>query len=168
MKKLYIVRHAKSSWEDFRLPDHDRYLLPMGIDKTKKIGNWLKKKKNVLPELIICSSAVRAQETAKILAEKLGYPSSRIRVDPNFYHAEPETILESLYELPDEVKEVMIVGHNTTFNDLANDFLDWKHQIENLPTSGVVAVIIKTSRWVEIAAAESELEFMIFPRMLKH
>ena len=167
MKTLYIMRHAKSSWENFHLDDHERDLLPVGIERTKKIARWLKEKKQI-PELIICSSAVRARKTAKIIAKGLGFPLDKISVDPNFYHGDPDEILEKLYTLPNRLSRVMIVGHNMTFNDLANDFLDWEHQIGNLPTSGIVCVKINTGKWEEIASAKSELDFMIFPKMLKN
>jgi len=168
MKTLYILRHAKSSWDDFRLDDHDRELLPVGIERTRKIARWLIKNKKVLPERIISSSAVRAEETAKIMAAGLDYPVDQISIDPDFYHGGPDKILEKLYALPNNLNRVMIVGHNMTFNDLSNDFLDWEHQIENLPTSGVVCVKINTGKWEEIASAKSELDFMIFPKMLKN
>ncbi len=167
MRTLYIVRHAKSSWDDFRVDDHDRDLLPVGRERTKKIARWLKKKKQI-PELIICSSAVRAKKTAKIIAKGLSFPLDKMSIDPDFYHGGPDEILEKLYTLPNELNKVMIVGHNMTFNDLANSFLDWEHQIENLPTSGVVCVKINTGKWEEIASAKSELDFMIFPKMLKN
>ncbi len=167
MKTLYIVRHAKSSWDDFRRTDHDRPLLSTGENRTHKVARWFKKKKKERPELIISSTAVRARETAKIIAEELAYPVENIIFDPDFYHADTDDILSKLYVLSDEIKTIMIVGHNMTFNDLANEFLDWQHQIENLPTSGIVSIRIQSDHWVELSSAKSELDFMIFPKMLK-
>jgi len=66
MKSVYIVRHAKSSWEDITLSDHDRPLLPVGINRTRKIAEYLKKKK-IRPDIILSSSAVRALKTLIIL-----------------------------------------------------------------------------------------------------
>jgi phosphohistidine phosphatase len=167
MKTLYIVRHGKSSWDDFNLSDHERDLLPVGVRRTKKIARWLVKNHKTIPDKIISSSAVRARKTASILAKGLSYPEENIEIDPDFYHADTEQVLSKLYTLPDRYKTVMIVGHNMTFNDLANEFLDWQHQIENLPTSGVVAIKIDTEKWVSLSAANSELDFILFPKMLK-
>lgn len=167
MKTLYIVRHGKSSWADLGVSDHDRELLPEGVRRTKKIARWLLKNKKSVPELIISSTAVRARQTARILAEAFSFPEETIVYEANFYHADPEQVLSKLYTLSDEYQTVMIVGHNMTFNDLANEFLDWHHQIENLPTSGVVAIKIDTDKWVSLSAAKSELDFLLFPKMLK-
>ena len=145
MKTLYIVRHGKSSWANLGVSDHDRELLPEGVKRTKKIARWLLKNKKSVPDVMISSTALRA----------------------GFYHADPDQVLSKLYTLSDEYQTVMIVGHNMTFNDLANEFLDWHHQIENLPTSGVVAIKIDTDKWVSLSAAKSELDFLLFPKMLK-
>lgn len=82
-----------------------------------------------------------------------------------FYHANDEDIFDEICEVTDEVQSLMIVGHNPTFTDIANQFLDSK--IEWLPTSGVVSVSFNTESWEKIKETKPRLNFVIFPKMLK-
>lgn len=164
MKTVYIVRHAKSSWEDFTLSDHDRPLLPVGVKRTKKIAEYLKDK-GVHPDLMMSSSAVRALETAKIIAGVIGYPVKKIKVEKRLYDASAEDILAELYALPDQVESVMVFGHNPTLTYLVNHFV--KSGIDNLPTSGVVGINFKTGRWQNIPGAPFSVDLIVFPKMLK-
>ena len=111
MKTLFVVRHAKSSWEDMSLSDHDRPLLPIGIKKTKRVAGYLREKE-IIPDLLISSSAVRAYETARIIAEGVGYPDDEIVINSNLYHASSETVFDELYGLTNDIESVMIFGHN--------------------------------------------------------
>ena len=165
MKIVYIVRHAKSSWEDPYIPDHFRKLIPEGEERTIKVAKHLRMK-FVNPELIITSSATRAQETAKLMAKELHYPLDQINIGATLYRAEREDILETLSDLPEEVDSVMIVGHNPTFTVLVNSFLKPEEQISKLPTSAVAAFHFKTEHWEEIDTAKNHLEFLIIPKDL--
>lgn len=164
MKTIYIVRHAKSSWDDLSLSDHDRPLLPVGVKRTQRVAEYLKSK-SIHPGLLLSSSAVRALETAKIIAAGIGYPPDKIKVEPRFYEASADTILTGLYALPDDLDSVMIFGHNPTVTVFVNLYL--KRGIDNLPTSGVVAVRFKTGKWENIAGAHFKVNFVVFPKMLK-
>jgi len=162
MKIVYIVRHGKSSWENAYIPDRFRKLIPEGEARTLKIAKYLRTK-FVNPELIITSSAVRAQETAKLLAKELHFPLDQININEAFYKAVKEDIMETLKTLPDEVTSVMIVGHNPTFTNLVNSFLEPEKQISKLPTSAVAAFRFKTYHWEEIEFVKHHLEFLITP-----
>ncbi len=164
MKSVYIVRHAKSSWEDITLSDHDRPLLPVGINRTRKIAEYLKKKK-IRPDIILSSSAVRALKTAKIIAGIIDFPLEKIKVEERLYHASSSDILDELYALPDDVETAMVFGHNPTLTYFVNHFV--KSGIDNLPTSGVVGIRFKTDRWEKIANARYKADFIVFPKMLK-
>ena len=163
-KTVYIVRHAKSSWDDFELSDHDRPLLPIGVKKTKKIVSFLVSK-NVVPDLFISSSAVRAYETAKLIAEGIGYDPDKIVKSNAIYHAGVDEIYDELFSVDNNVDSVMLFGHNPTLTYFANIFV--KDEIDNLPTSGVVSVEFKTNSWETIANAKFKVSFVVFPRMLK-
>ncbi len=165
MKTVYMVRHAKSSWEDPDIPDHFRKLTPEGKERTKKVAKHLRMK-FVNPELIITSSATRAIETTKIMAEELHYPLDQININSTFYRAEKEDLLDMMTNLPDEIESVMIIGHNPTFTTLVNSFLEPKDQIGNLPTSAVAAFRFKADHWEEIGSAKHHLEFLITPKDL--
>ena len=163
MKALYLVRHAKSSWETSGLSDEERPLMPKGIQKTKKIAAFLLEKK-IKPGLIISSHAIRAYETAKLLAKELDYPVAKIRIDRKIYDGPEDRILEIIYGISNDINSVMIVGHNPKITDLANLFIH--PGIEDMRTSAVAAISFITEKWEEIQLKESVLDFYIYPRLL--
>ncbi len=165
MKTLFLVRHAKSSWDDLSVSDHDRKLLPVGVRRTKKVAAWLRSSGN-LPDMIISSTAVRAFETAKLLADGMGFPIEKIKKEPAFYSADEEDILAYLFGLPDTINSVMLVGHNPTFTELVNLFSPPEKQIANLPTSAVAIITFQTSRWEEIPLATRKESLIVTPKML--
>ncbi|MCF8233547.1 MAG: histidine phosphatase family protein [Bacteroidales bacterium] len=164
MKTLYIVRHAKSSWDYPDLTDHDRPLLEKGKKRTKKIIDFILDK-SIQVDYIISSSAVRALETAKFLARAMRYPVEDIKVDPQVYHADAEKLKDQFFDLSDKYNSVMLFGHNPAFTNFANFFLEEK--IDWLPTSGIVCIDFETEKWDQIFIAVSHTKFIITPKMLK-
>jgi len=163
MKTLYIVRHAKSSWDHPGLSDDERPLIKKGIKRTNKIAAFLQDK-DIKVDRFISSYAVRAHETAKIIAGTLAYPENKISISRQLYHGSTDHIYDELHALPDDIESVMIFGHNPTFTSLANHFLSEK--TDWLPTSAVVAISFNTDKWTEITLAEQKTKFVIFPRDL--
>ncbi len=163
MKTLFILRHAKSSWDYPNIEDYERPLLEEGIRKTKKIARFLEQEK-CLPELIKSSHAVRARETAKIIGKTAG-DSIRVESVHNLYEANINKIYEVIFETEDTIDKLMIVGHNPTFTYFANEFngntIDW------LPTSGIVCIDFDTDKWEGIPTAKASTRFYIIPKMLK-
>ena len=165
MKVLIIVRHAKSSWEDPRARDHDRKLLATGVRKTKRMAQYLRQK-GIMPGLMLSSTAVRALETARIIAGDIGYPENEIRTESNLYHGSTSSILQELYGISDSIDSVMVFGHNPALTYFVNQFLD--PAIENLPTSGMVSISFDTDRWTEISGAGCKVDFLVTPKSLKN
>ncbi len=163
MKSLFIVRHAKSSWEFSELSDEERPLLEKGRKRTKKIVKFLTGHDTHL-DLILSSHAVRAYETARIIAHGLGYPDNKIELRNGIYHADTDELLDQLFGIDDQFKSVMIVGHNPGFTRFANYFLNG--EIDWLPTSGVVRIDFDTDKWHEIMDAAYSTGFIVFPGML--
>jgi phosphohistidine phosphatase len=163
MKTIYIVRHAKSSWNQTDMTDEKRPLMEKGKKRTKKVIDYLHKN-HIEVDYIITSHAVRAYETAKILAHGLKYPIGNIKVDPQIYHADGDSILNQFYDLPDRFESVMIVGHNPSLTDLVNLFLT--SPIDNLPTSGVVSFSFDTDQWEKVPVSVRRTNFILFPREL--
>lgn len=163
MKTVYIVRHAKSSWDNPLQPDVERPLLEKGKKRTKKIIDFLQSE-HVRVDHMISSHAVRALETAKILAHALNFPKEDIRIDSRIYSTDGEGLFTEFYDLPQNASSVMIVGHNPALTEFVNYFLD--PPIDNLPTSGVVSVSFETERWEEVATAAHHVNFMAFPKIL--
>jgi len=164
MKTVYIVRHAKSSWEHPHLSDHDRPLLNKGKNRTKLIGQYLVRNK-ISVDQIISSSAVRAYETGKIIAKSIGYPVDDIQIERGIYHTDVERLVDSLYGLSNNIQSVMFFGHNPTFTYFANEWLDEK--IDWLPTSALAGISFDTDNWNKLARAKHKTEIYVTPRMLK-
>ena len=163
MKSIYIVRHAKSSWDDPDLSDEERPLLEKGIKKTFKVIEYLNDHQ-IKTDLIISSPAVRAWETAKLIAKGIRYPEDKITRMHEIYPLDNELLLSELRGLSDRIQSVMIVGHNPGVTQLASYLagkeLDW------LPTSGIAAIDFSTDHWEKIIDSERSMRFMIYPGML--
>lgn len=161
MKTLYLVRHAKSSWNNSNLSDHARPLNDRGERDAPQMGKRLRKRKPQ-PALIITSSAVRAETTATLLAEAIGYPPSDITIDERMYGAEPKDVLSIIGELDNAVDCAMLVGHNPTFTDLINALSG--SQIDNVPTCGIAILKFPTNTWSKIGQTQGELLDFDYPK----
>ena len=164
MKTLFIVRHAKSSWDSPGIRDFDRPLMEIGKKRTRKVIQFFLDKK-VRIDLIISSPAVRAYETAKIIAKGIGYPIKSIKLEPDIYEGEPDRIIDMICRTDNDYSGLMIVGHNPSLTYLTNHFL--KPGIEILPTSGVAAISFKADSWENIPGADASCEFLLYPKQLK-
>jgi phosphohistidine phosphatase len=164
MKTIYLVRHAKASWDEPGVSDADRPLIPKGVKNTKLIVDFLLKRESSI-DLIISSPAVRAFETAKIVAEGLNYPVNKIRIDRKIYDGYYDRILDIIYGTSNDLNSLMIFGHNPTITNLANLFLH--PGIEAMPTSCIVCLSFLVDKWEEIPSNEAIREFIVFPKMLK-
>ena len=163
MKTLYLARHAKSSRNQPDQPDHERPVIAEGVKRTKKIIEFLKRRKPQ-PEFIVSSHAVRAHETAKMVALELDYPEEEISIKKKLYLNGPESIMNVVFSLPDEKNSVMIIGHNPCMTEFVNNFVS--NKIESLPTSGLVCVEFDTDRWKGIPKAKKKVKFIIYPKDL--
>lgn len=164
MKTLYLIRHAKASWDMPGVSDADRPLIQKGVKRTHLIVEFLKNKATTI-DLIISSPAVRAIETAKIIAAGLNYPVSGIKTDRKIYDGYYDRILDVVYATSNSVNSLMIFGHNPTITQLANLFLH--PGIDNMPTTGVVCLSFDTDKWEQIPSVEAKQDFIVFPKMLK-
>jgi phosphohistidine phosphatase len=115
MKTLLILRHAKSSWKDPDLPDHDRPLNKRGKNDAPRMGKLLKDK-DIIPDLIISSTAARAKKTAELVAKACKY-KGEISLNQSLYGAEPADYLKVLQELSDKHKTVLVVGHSPSVEE---------------------------------------------------
>jgi phosphohistidine phosphatase len=162
MKTLYIVRHAKSSWDDPGLADFDRPLNERGKKDAPRMGKRLKKK-DVHPQLMLSSPAKRAYSTSKKIAEVLGYEATNIKTDEDLYHAEPGVILSVLKRISDNVSVVVVFGHNPGFTEFVNE-LGTDTDIDNIPTCGVVAFSLPIDSWKEIRFKSGKQLFFDYPK----
>ena len=161
MKTLYIVRHAKSSWDDPGLDDFDRPLNERGEKDAPRMGKRLKERE-VTVDLMISSPARRAFKTCKAIAKVLGYPVDKIKTEMKIYHAGEESILSVLKLIKDPNNVVMIFGHNPGLTEFANSLLN--ETIMNIPTAGVVAGKLNIESWNDVEMGCGELLFFDFPK----
>lgn len=161
MKTLYVVRHAKSSWDHPSLTDFQRPLNSRGEKDAPRMGKRLLKQ-NIKPDLIFSSPAVRALTTAQIIAGVVGYAAGDIKESPALYHASEETILEVLRSIEDDADTVMIFGHNPGLTDFVNELLG--AEIGNIPTTGVVAGKLGIDSWKDATWNCGKLQFFDYPK----
>lgn len=149
MKRLLILRHAKSSWADSSISDWQRPLNERGLRDAPRAGEWLRDR-SLVPDLIITSDAVRARSTAEIVAKAAGY-KQEILVEPSLYHAKPENVLEVLNGVQHQAAAtILIVGHNPGLEDLVQQ-LTGEHRA--LPTAALVSISLSIDRWSELDRA---------------
>jgi phosphohistidine phosphatase len=117
MKRLYLLRHAKSSWDDPALADHDRSLAPRGRRAAKVMAEYLRRK-GVAPELVLCSTSRCTRQTLRRIAPGLG-KNAEVKIEPELYAASAADLLKVVREVPDEIESVMLIGHNPGIQDLA-------------------------------------------------
>lgn len=160
MRKIILLRHAKSAWDDENLRDHDRPLGPRGWRDMPMMAKRLKTR-SLYPDRILSSTALRAKQTAEIVIKELSLADSMIVTSENLYHASASTILKEIKNQPDHLQTLFVVGHNPGFNDLI-ELLGGA--IHNLPTSGQYGFKSKIDSWKELQAANTETWFVDYPK----
>lgn len=160
IKTLYIMRHAKASWDYPELPDYDRPLTESGMINSKKIATELQNR-NVSVELIICSYAKRSHDTARIIATGINYPVEQIEVCNDIYEGDTDDFFKLIFQVNDDITSLMIVGHNPTVTQFVNLFV--KTRIDILPTSGLFSLNFETENWLDITKSRVKTGFYLFP-----
>lgn len=153
---LILVRHAKSSWKDERLPDHDRPLNARGQRDAPMMGQRMAEA-GIRPQKIVSSSAVRAQCTAQLIAEQFS-AAPAVQVEPEYYGASAAELLEKLSEVERTVTICLAVGHNPAITELAHYYSDIA--IENIPTCGIL--FVQVHEWNQLSAGR--LLMLDFPK----
>ena len=160
-KELFVLRHAKSSWDEPNVDDVDRGLTSRGITDAYSIAN---RQKKLLKEvdLILTSRANRATHTATIFADIIGYPFDKIKLSSNLYEISETQLITIVKGLPDELARVLIVGHNPTFTYFVNKYL--KSPIDNIPTAGIVGLSFHAISWKDISRDNLQSSFFEYPK----
>jgi phosphohistidine phosphatase len=147
MKTLLILRHAKSSWKDPNLPDHDRPLNKRGKHDAPRMGKLLKEE-DLIPDLIISSTAARAKKTAELVAKACKYKGEEISLNQSLYGAEPAGYLKILQELSDKDKAVLVVGHSPSVEETVEVLTDSADVI--MPTCALAHISLPIQNWAEL------------------
>ena len=161
MRTLYLIRHAKSSWDSVGLKDYQRPLNDRGMRDAPAMARFLVGK-GVKPDLIVTSPAKRALTTALFFAEAFGIPEKDLLRNPDIYEAMPHTILSIVSALPDEARVVLLFGHNPTFTEIANRFSD--DFIDNVATCGIVQIASEAPNWQAFYEGNARVTGLFFPK----
>jgi phosphohistidine phosphatase len=142
MKRLLILRHAKSSWRNTELNDHERPLKKRGRRDAPRVGRYVAEA-GLMPAIILSSDAKRARDTARLVIEAAGYDGT-MEVEHALYLADPEDIVRRLQEAPAECPSIMVVGHNPGLEDLLAALAG---RIEPLPTAALAVLELDIPDW---------------------
>ncbi len=162
MKRLVIIRHAKSSWANALLEDFDRPLNDRGKKDAPMMAKRLKEKK-ISPDLFITSPAKRANSTAKRFAKVFEFDKKNIKKEPKLYHASESMILKIAREFNDKLQVVFLFGHNpglTNFVNYASNL-----EIDNIPTSGIT--VLEVSTWKKLGKEKAKAVYFDYPGNVK-
>ncbi|HZA75106.1 MAG TPA: histidine phosphatase family protein [Acidimicrobiales bacterium] len=170
MRTLLLLRHAKSSWADPTVPDHDRPLAPRGARAAGRIAVHLRAE-GIRPALVLCSSARRAQETLDALRPAFG-ETTDVRIENELYGADADEIFQRLCAVDGPVRSVMVVGHNPGLEDLATALAgDGDEtallQLHTKFPTGALATLDLRSGWARLRQSEAYLTSLVVPRQLR-
>jgi phosphohistidine phosphatase len=162
MKHLYLMRHAKSSWKDSSLSDHQRPLNQRGKKAAPLMGELLNHQE-LIPDIILCSTAKRARATVDGLLQALDF-EGEIHFYDQLYHADIHTYFDQLQKLPLTIRAAMIVGHNPTMSHFINVVC---HVYEHMPTAAIAHVAFDCDVWSAVSLeTDRRLENIWRPREL--
>jgi phosphohistidine phosphatase len=162
MKTLLILRHAKSSWKDDGLTDHDRPLNKRGKRDAPRVGELLRDT-DLAPNLIISSTAKRARKTASKVAKKCQYQGV-IELTGELYLAPSQSYLQVLRKVPDQYDRVMVVGHNPGLEELLSVLTG---HATPLPTAALAQIELAIDRWLDLDdSAQGKLLDLWLPKEL--
>ena len=159
MKTLFVLRHAKSSWDNPDLADFERPLNSRGLDAARFIGTLIYDR-HLEPEIIVSSPAKRAKQTA-VLVKELGEISKSIVFDERIYEASPLTLFNLIREFDDKYDSVLIVGHNPGFENLVRSLTG---ETVSMPTAALARINLDIEKWSDVETGANDLEFLIRPK----
>jgi phosphohistidine phosphatase len=169
VRYLWLLRHAKSDWDEAALDDQDRPLAKRGRKAAPRVGRWMREQ-GLAFDLVVCSSALRARQTAELVDPPLA-PGGRLDVEPDVYAAGADALLAFLRALPPDAQTVLLVGHNPGIQELAEllagagDAQLRGRLRERFPT-GAVAGLAVEGDWAHLGPGDAELVSYAVPRDL--
>jgi phosphohistidine phosphatase len=162
-RQLILIRHTKSSWADLGMRDFDRPLKKDRTDDAKNMAKHLTEL-GVKPDLILCSPALRTKQTVEFFCEKLNYDYNKIEFDMRLYESSAEDYTQVVRETDEQIRTLVVVGHNPSISDFANQFLQSK--ISEVPTTGVVCLEFEIDNWEIYRATPCELKYFLTPKAI--
>ena len=160
-RKLFIIRHGKSSWDHEGLEDIDRPLATRGIRNAGEMAERLLAK-NLLPQLILSSPASRALNTALIMSRSWNLSAENLQIIDALYMAYLSEIEQVIANVSAEIRNLAIFGHNPSFTAYANSLLELP--LDNLPTAGVVILTLESENWDGIGRKHVKETYVDYPK----
>lgn len=161
MKILYLIRHAKSSWE-FDLDDHQRPLNDRGLNDAPMMARHIREKIE-LPQKIISSDATRAKTTALLYLKELGIPEEKLELNADLYDFNGKKLDTVIRNCDDTINRLMIFGHNNAMTNMVNFYGDKK--IDNVSTAAFTMITFDCDSWNKINRGKTKM--YIKPKQLK-
>lgn len=171
MKTVYLLRHAKSSWDQPALDDFRRPLAPRGRKAAPRMGRFMAIE-GLVPDRVLCSGATRARETWDLVYDAFGVPVA-VEILDEIYHGSPGTILELIQRLPKHEESVLLIGHNPAFEDLAHQLAGTgkeealRQMAAKFPTAALAILDFPVPTWREVGPGNGALRDFIRPKALK-
>ena len=155
MKQLLLLRHAKSSWDETGVSDHDRPLNNRGRRNAPMMGNLIDKE-GLVPDLIVSSTATRTSETVDLMVNAI---ESEVQIvfDEALYHAAPGTLMARIRTTPDSIRTLMLVGHNPGMEELVHQLTG---KFESFPTAALAALSIDTDNWSDFGLVNIQMNLL--------
>jgi phosphohistidine phosphatase len=161
-KRLALLRHAKSSWDDPDVADHERRLNARGRREAPRVGAYIRDKA-VGPDLVLCSSARRARETLELL----GLKGPDILIEDELYGAAAAELMDRLRRVGDLVGSVLLVGHNPGIEDLAAGLVEESKRLGSFPTAALADLRLPIATWEDLRPGVATVNAFVTPRTLE-
>lgn len=163
-KHLALLRHAKSSWSDSHLDDHDRPLTPRGHRAATRLGLYLRQE-GIQPDLVLCSSAARARQTLGLLGLAT---APEVLVEDELYAAAAAMVLARLRRVSETAQSVLLIGHNPGIQDAAISLAsDPEDLVGTFPTAALADLRLPIVTWQELCPGIARLHALVVPRNLR-
>jgi phosphohistidine phosphatase len=160
---VLLLRHGKSDWAAGARGDHERPLTARGVKAARRMGRFLAMAQQI-PDRVLCSSAVRAQETLRLAIEAGGW-SCPVEISAGLYAASPGDVLALLRQAPDEVERLLLVGHEPTWSDVASALIGGG--VFCFPTAAIARIDLPIDDWSQEGDGQGELIWFVTPRLLR-
>ena len=164
MKEIFVLRHAKSSWENSNLSDFERPLADKGISDAKKMCKFLKDM-DLKVDKVLCSNALRAKETFDLTADGFNFEIDKAIYTDRLYFGDTTNIIKDMKELDESLKNILIVGHNPTLHYLVE--LLTNKPIDRFTTCNL-AIIFHDGEWISLSSQQCRLRSLIKPKELRN
>jgi phosphohistidine phosphatase len=163
LKTIILVRHAKSSWDDFSLEDEERPLTDRGKKNAPEMARRLLKK-NIPIDAILSSPAKRARSTAEYFAKEYDIPKKKIILVPELYMPGSEAFVKTIRNAPGKADSIALVSHNEGITQFANALSEAR--VDHMPTCSVFAVKVDIDNWSQFEAGKTTFYFFDYPKSL--